>query len=124
MSKFPTTKTLQKYNTIVCRGCSFLSYTAESAPSHGRTLLSFMCGSVGAPWGETTPRINDMRDMHCVTPVGCGGDVGLGYLNSPTHPIAFSKASQPAGKIQECASECVGMYVCDWCWSLRYTAVQ
>jgi len=47
-----------------------------------------MRGSVGAPWGETTPRINDMRGMHCVTPVGCGGDAGLGYLNSPSSPPA------------------------------------
>jgi len=65
-----------------------LGRTVKNAPSPSRTLLSFMRGSVGAPWGETTPRINDMRGMHCVTPVGCGGDAGLGYLNSPSSPPA------------------------------------
>lgn len=73
---------LQAYTNTVCgfvhcRGCCrLLGCTVKNAPSHGRTLLSFMRGSVGAPWGETTPRINDMRDMHCVTPLGCGGDAG------------------------------------------------
>lgn len=76
---------LQAYTNTVCgfvhrRGCC----TVKNAPSNGRTLLSFMRGSAGAPWGETTPRINDMRDMHCVTPMGCGGDAGMGYLNSPS----------------------------------------
>ncbi len=105
---------------VECRGCCLLlGRTVENAPSHARTLLSFMRGSVGAPWGETTPRINDMRDMHCVTPVGCGGDSGLGYLNSPSAKLVNlqTKLKNVHRNVLEYLCETRSSAINDWCHS-------